>query len=161
MPRLITIALLLLASLPARARQADLTVSDPWMRALAGGLPAAGYFTLANHSGQPVLLVGARSAACGSLTLHQTVRQHAMSAMSGMDPQDAGHGMPGMSMMQPVAALPVPAHGMVRFTPGSYHLMCGHPTDAVQPGRSVQVTLLFESGRTLDAAFAIRDARGR
>ena len=153
-------AALLLAAMPAAARPADLTVSDPWMRALTGGLPAAGYFTLANHSERPVLLVGARSPACGSLTLHQTIRQHPMSAMSAMGPQ-AGHGMPGMSMMQPVAALPVAAHGMVRFTPGGYHLMCDHPTDAVQPGRSIPVTLLLESGRTLDAAFPIRDARGR
>ena len=155
-------SLLLLACAPVAARAADgLAVSGQWMRALAAGLPAAGYFTLANGSGQPARLVGARSPACGSLTLHQTVRQHTMSAMSGMDPQNPAHGMPGMSMMQPVDGVPVAAHGTIRFMPGGYHLMCEQPTDAVRPGQSIPVTLLFEPGGSLDAAFPVRSARGR
>ena len=175
MPRPAITLLLLLACVPVAwvpvathaadqeaSRPADgLAVSGQWMRALAAGLPAAGYFTLANGSERPVRLVGARSAACGSLTLHQTVRQHTMSAMSGMDPQNPARGMPGMSMMQPVAGVPVPAHGTIRFMPGGYHLMCEQPTGAVQPGQGIPVTLLFEPGGSIEAVFPVRSARGR
>ncbi len=170
--------LLLLASVPVATHAADqgategasrqaggLAVSGQWMRALAAGLPAAGYFTLANGSELPARLIGARSADCGSLTLHQTIRQHTMSAMSGMDPQNPAHGMPGgmpgMSMMQPVDGVPVAAHGTIRFMPGGYHLMCEQPTGAVRPGQNIPVTLLFEPGGSLDTVFPVRSARGR
>ena len=62
--------------------------------------------------------------------------------------------------MQPIAAVAVPEHGAVRFAPGSYHLMCEHPTGAVQAGRSIAVTLRFGDGRSLQTAFPVRDARG-
>ena len=164
--------LLLLASVPVAACAADqeahqeasgpadgLAVFGQWMRALAAGLPTAGYFTLANGSSRPARVVGARSAACGSLTSHQTVRQHTMSPMSGMDPQNPAQGLLGMSTMQPVDG--VPAHGTIRFTPGGYHLMCEQPTGAARPGQGIRVTLLFEPGGSLDAVFPIRSARGR
>ncbi len=109
-------------------------------------------------------LVGASSPACGSLTLHQTLREHAMSAMSGLDPDNGRGGsaaaMPGMTTMQPVAGVPVPGHGAAQFAPGGYHLMCEHPTPALQAGRSITVTLRFADGRSLRAAFPVRSARG-
>ncbi len=153
----------LLVLLPAAAAAAanGLAVSGQWMRALAGGMPAAGYFVLRNDAAMPARLIGASSPACGSLTLHQTIRQHTMSAMSALDPQNPTAGMPGMSMMQPVAGVPIASHGTIGFTPGGYHLMCEQPTDAVRPGASVEVTLRFEGGGTLDAAFPVRSARGR
>ena len=86
-----------------------------------------------------------------------------MNAMSGLDPDNANRGagaMPGMTMMQPVAAVPVPGHGTVRFAPGGHHLMCEHPTAAVQAGRSIAVTLRFADGRSLPAAFPVRSPRG-
>ena len=159
----LALGLLLAAAVPATAQDAaGLSVGGAWIRELAAGLPAAGYFKLRNDSGQTVQLVGAASPACGGLTLHQTIREHTMSAMSGMDPDNPRRGasMPGMTTMQPLAALPVPAHGAVQFAPGGYHLMCEHPTEAVQPGRSVVVTLRFADGRSLRETFPVRDARG-
>ena len=158
------LGLLLAGAVPAAAQDAPgLSLVDAWIRELAPGLPAAGYFTLRNDSGATVQLVGASSPDCGSLTLHQTIREHAMSAMSGLDPGNAREGMgamPGMTTMRPVAAVPVPGHGAVRFAPGGYHLMCEHPTPAVQAGRSVAVTLRFAGGRSLRAAFPVRSPRG-
>ncbi len=165
MMRAVAGLLLLAVAAPAAAQGAPgLSLADPWMRALAGGLPAAGYFTLRNDNQGTVQLVGAASPACGSLTLHQTVREHVMSAMSAMDPDNppprAGT-MPGMTMMRPVAAVPVPGRGEVRFAPGGYHLMCEHPTAAVQAGASIEVTLRFADGRELHSRFPIRNARGQ
>lgn len=151
----------------ATAQGAELAVSGQWMRALTAGLPAGGYFTLTNKADQPVRLVGASSPDCGSLTLHQTIHTHSMSAMSAMDkdnPHGGAHGgmgsMGGMSSMQPVAEVVVPAHGSIRFAPGGYHLMCEQPTEAVRPGQSIDVTLRFENGGTIRAAFPVKGVRG-
>jgi len=170
--RLTLAVLAILAPATATAQPAaSITVSDPWIRVLTGSLPAAGYFTLSSHLDHPVRLTGAASPACGSLTLHQTVRQHTMSAMSAMDPGnpkggDPKAGMPGgMTMgsgmsMQPVAAVSLPAHGSLRFAPGGYHLMCEQPDAALRPGRTIPVTLQIDDGSTLQVVFPVRGARG-
>ena len=154
-------AVSLIATVAGAQDAPGVTVSGQWMRALAAGLPAAGYFTLSNGSARPVRLVGASSPACGSLTLHQTVRQHAMSAMSARDPQNPMAGMPGMSTMQPVAGVAVAAHGTASFTPGGYHLMCEQPGASARPGQSIAVTLRFMGGEDVTAMFPVRSARGR
>ncbi len=130
-------------TLAAGAPAGSLVVSQAWIRALAPGIPAAGYFTLANQGDRAAKLVGAASPACGSLTLHRTM---AMGAT--------------MSTMQPVAALTVPPHGSVRFAPGGYHLMCEQAGAAVQPGRSIPVTFRFDDGRSVRSDFPVRGARG-
>ncbi len=154
---------LLLAGLaPALASAepvAGLLISDPWMRVLNRGSPAAGYFTLSNGLDHSVRLLGAASPACGSLTLHQTLLRHTMSAMSAMDPGNPRDGGP-MASMRPVPGVAVPAHGMIRFAPGGYHLMCDHPGGDVAPGRTIPVTLLLEGGGTLAADFPARGPRG-
>jgi copper(I)-binding protein len=156
------VAVALLASATAAAQDMQgVAVSGQWVRALSAGLPAAGYFTLSNGSARPVRLVSASSPACGNLTLHQTVRQHTMSAMSARDPQNPMAGMPGMSSMQPVAGVMVAAHGTVSFTPGGYHLMCEQPGAGVQPGQSIAVTLRFAGGGEIASLFPVRGARGR
>lgn len=166
--RRLTLAVLaILAPATAMAQPAaGITVTDPWIRVLTPGLPAAGYFTLSSHLDHPVRLTGAASPACGSLTLHQTVRQHTMSAMSGMDPGNpktamaGGMGMDSAMSMQPVAAVPLPAHGSLRFTPGGYHLMCEQPDAALRPGQTIPVTLRIDDGSTLQVVFPVRGARG-
>ena len=166
LPALPLLALpLLAAGAPAAAAApgAQLSVSGQWIRALTANLPAGGYFTLANNSDRPARLVGAASPGCGSLSLHQSIHKHSMSAMTANDPANPGGGMAsmgGMSSMQPVSGVVVPPHGSIRFAPGGYHLMCEQPTGAVQPGKSIAVTLRFEDGNTVTAAFPVKGARG-
>ncbi len=64
-------AALPLAALAAHgttAAQADVTITDPWIRfqtlAIPAEIPAAGYFTLHNNGARPVVLTGARSPDC-------------------------------------------------------------------------------------------------
>lgn len=150
------------------ATPAGISISGQWMRALTSGLPAAGYFTLTNGLDHPVQLISAASPACGSLTLHQTTLRHSMNAMSALDPANPEGGMqphdsmPGGSMasMQAVAAVPVPAHGSIRFTPGGYHLMCEQPSDAVRPGQAVPITLGLGDGSRIAIDFPVRGPRG-
>ena len=135
------------------------TIGNAWMRALPD-LPASGYFSLHNSGASGVTLTGAGTPACGNLTLHQTIRAHTMSHMSGIAPGPMA-GMPGMTSMQAVAAITVPPGGSVRFTPGGYHLMCEQPGPGVSPGGSIPVTLRFADGSSLTSNFPVRTAAAR
>lgn len=136
------LSLLFASNIAAPACAADLTVTNAWFRALPGGLPAGGYFSLSNSGAAPVELTGARSPACGMLMLHQSIE-------SG-----------GMSRMHDVRSLTVPAGGSLTFAPGGYHLMCMKPTAAMTPGKKVTVTLVFANGTGTEANFAVRNAAG-
>ena len=121
----------------------EVVVSDSWFRALPGGLPAGGYFSLRNTGATPIELTGAASSACGMLMLHQST--------------EGG----GVSRMNDVRGVAVPAGGSITFAPGGYHLMCTNPTRAMAPGTSVRVTLIFANGKRMEANFAVRDAAGK
>ncbi|HEX3663684.1 MAG TPA: copper chaperone PCu(A)C [Rhizomicrobium sp.] len=129
------------AGVPAYA--ADISVTNAWFRALPGGLPAGGYFSLKNSGASPVILTGAESAACGMLMMHQ-------SSENG-----------GVSRMDDVRSLSVPADGSITFAPGGYHLMCMNPAAAMAPGKTVEVTLNFANGTHIKANFAVRNAAGK
>ena len=127
----------------ARADEGGLALSGAWFRLVLPSLPAAGYFTLSNPTGEARTLVGAASPACGSLMLHRSISAGAQERMA---------------MVQSVA---VPPRGKVSFAPGGYHLMCTSPSPRMRPGRSVPVTLRFADGRTLTATFPVRNATGK
>ncbi len=158
LPRSLIVALPLALPLSGHAASPlGLTLSGAWMRALPG-LPAAGYFSLSNAGPGSVTLTGATAAACGSLSLHRTIRMRTMSHMSAM-----AHGpmaaMPGMTSMQAVPAIEVVSGKTVRFTPGSSHLMCEQPGPDVAPGRTIPITLHFSDGSSLTANFPVRSPR--
>ena len=95
------------ASTPAPA---GVTVQDCWIRNMPAGLPSGGYFVVRNSGAQPVELTGVSSSAYGMTMLHQTVAQN------------------GMSRMEHVDSVAVPAQGELVFKPGSYHAMLEQPT---------------------------------
>jgi len=125
-------------SMPAAA-----SVHDGWFRALPGGLPSGGYFTLHNDGTAALSLTGASSPACGMLMLHKS--------------ENTG----GTSSMADVTSLDIPAGKSLSFAPGGYHLMCMQPGAAMKPGGTVKVTFTFAGGTTLDADFAVRNAAGK
>ena len=120
-----------------------LVLADPWIRMVLPGLPASGYFTLANQTGQDATLTGASSPGCGMLMLNQTQQRGNNEAMAEIN------------------AVTIPARGSVAFAPGGYHLMCMQPAASLQPGGRVLVTLTFRDGQRLNQLFPVRDARGR
>jgi copper(I)-binding protein len=136
-------AVLALCIAPVAAWAAGaLTVSNPWIRTVAGPTPAAAYFTLSNASDKPAVLVGAASPACGALMMHQS------------------RSVNGVESMAMVAQRLVPPHGKVVFSPGGYHLMCMSPSKAVRAGASIPVTLRFADGRRLAVRFPVRPLGG-
>jgi copper(I)-binding protein len=121
----------------------NVAITDAWIRALPPGVPSGGYFTLHNGGQKPLTLIGASSPACGMLMLHKS--------------ENIG----GMSSMQDVGEVDVPAGGTIKFAPGGYHLMCMDARPVIKPGGVVPLTLTFKDGSNLTAKFAVRNAAGK
>ena len=96
-----------------------------------------------NSGSSPLELTGAKSPACGMLMLHQSTDSN------------------GVSRMDDIRSLTVPAGGSITFAPGGYHLMCTNPNSAMTPGKSVPVRLLFSNGTETEATFAVKNAAGK
>jgi copper(I)-binding protein len=127
----------------AAAAAGSVTVEHPWMRFIIKARPAAGYFTLRNNSDTAKQLTGASSSACGMLMMHQSKQED------------------GVDKMLPVKSVAVPAHGLVEFAPGGYHLMCMSPTNAMAIGAQVPVTLRFSDGASVTASFPVKGPGGK
>lgn len=126
---------LLLLIFSAGAVAADLAVEHARMRLLPGDLPAAGYFSLRNTSNEPVVLVGAESAAFECAMMHRSTQEN------------------GMAGMEHVPQLELAPGERVEFAPGGYHLMLMKRLKPLTVGDEVTVTLLFEDGRRLPVVF--------
>ena len=73
LPGLAVSAAALLAAAGALAAPPGVAISQPWIRALVRGMPAAGYFNLTNNSDRQVVLDSASSPGCKQLMLHRSV----------------------------------------------------------------------------------------
>jgi copper(I)-binding protein len=136
--RLSAIALIAMTS---AAQAAPLDVTGAWFRALPGKLPAGGYFTAQNNTRRDIAITGASSDGCGMLMIHQS--------------RTAG-GMSGMDMVEQVS---VPAGGKIAFAPGGYHLMCEAPKMKI--GAKVPVVFSLSDGTAVAVAFTVRGATGK
>ena len=140
-PKLLLAALLCGSSMQAFAGAvATASVSDCWIRALPGDLPSGGYFKASNAGDQPVNLVGISTEAFGMAMLHQTQSQGSTSSMA---------------MVHQVA---VPAHGLLVFAPGNYHVMLEHPKQPLKIGTTIPLTFSFSDGEKITAACAVKSA---
>lgn len=102
-------------------------VSGAWVRPPQGAdLPAAGYLVITGGS-QADALLSVSSPAAGTVMLHQTTTDSA-----------------GMTGMQMVDRLAVPAGATVKLEPGGYHLMLEDITGTLTVGGKVQLDLTFE-----------------
>ncbi len=137
------LAIALTLAAPAVSQAATtVNVSDGWIRALPGNLPAGGYFNLHNAGSTAVSLVGASSRACGMVMLHKT------------------ESMNGMAEMNDVQRVDVPAGTTLSFAPGGYHLMCMNP-QSLHAGSTVGITLIFSDGTKIESSFQVRNAAGQ
>ncbi len=135
----LSIAILLASAVTAQAAPFDVT--DAWFRSLPGTLPAGGYFTVQNNTGREVSITGVSSDACGMLMMH-------LSSNKG-----------GMSGMDMVSSVKVPAGAIVKFSPGGYHLMCEAPKMKI--GTKVPVVLHLSDGNAVAVGFAVKNAAGK
>ena len=145
MKRLFAILLaILVAPLAAGADgAATVTVRDAWISEAPPGIQSlAGYFVIENHGSRPVALTGGSSPAFGRIMVHRSVTEQ------------------GMSSMQHLDRLEIPAGGKVVFEPTTYHLMLMTPARPLKAGDSVEIRLSFEGGMQLPVKFTVRRADG-
>jgi periplasmic copper chaperone A len=141
-------AALLLAAPPAGlpmasawATQAQaVQIKSAWIRWLPGGVPLAGYATLANLSDQPLALTSATSAAFQDLSLHQTLK--------------AG----GTMRMSPLERVSIAPRATLDFEAQGIHLMLMQPRAPLDPHSQVPITLHFADGSSLTVQFQVRGA---
>lgn len=130
---------------------AGITVEDPWVRPATlpqghptadpahsdhgdhgSGVLSAMYMTISNSRSQAVQLTAVETVVAEVVELHQTENQN------------------GLMRMRPVDTVEVPANGTVEFAPGGFHIMLIDITEQLEPGDSVTVTLVFNTGERVE-----------
>jgi copper(I)-binding protein len=113
-------------------------IKAAWIRWLPGGVPLAGYATLANLSDQPLVLTSATSDAFQDLSLHQTLRTGDTVRMS------------------PLERISIAPHTTLDFEAHGIHLMLMQPRETLDPHGAVPITLHFADGSSLIVQFQVR-----
>ncbi|VAW49539.1 Copper metallochaperone PCu(A)C, inserts Cu(I) into cytochrome oxidase subunit II [hydrothermal vent metagenome] len=119
-----------LSSSPLLAAQADdIQVSDPFTREMPpGAFASAAFMTLTNQSDQNIQLVKASTNVAKSAELHTHTNNN------------------GVMRMRQVSFFEIPAKGEAKLQPGGNHIMLISPTQPIQAGHNVTVTLTFKDG---------------
>ncbi len=134
--------LISLVSNPASANP-NLVVSHAWVReAPPGASVQAGYMELRNNSSQIIKISAISSPEFASIEMHRMFTQD------------------GMMRMQQQDTLNIPANGMLRLEPGSYHLMLLNPVSYLNAGNAVRFTLTTASGTSIDVNAIVKTDNG-
>jgi copper(I)-binding protein len=117
-------------------------IKSAWIRWLPGGVPLAGYATLANVSDQPLVLTSATSDAFHDLSVHQTLQTG------------------GTVRMSPLERISIAPHTTLDFEARGIHLMLMQPRETLDPHGAVPITLHFADGSSLTVQFQVRISAG-
>lgn len=109
----------------ASATDGDFELKNMWVKESSLDL-SGGFGTITNTGSEDDALVGASAPGVPMIELHETVE----------------------GVMQQVESFPVPAGGTLVLKPGANHLMLMGLTEPLEPGKTLEVTLKFESGAT-------------
>ncbi|PXA83167.1 copper chaperone PCu(A)C [Nostoc sp. 3335mG] len=131
--RIALVALLGSLALAGCHREAKLSADQAWVRLPAvAGNPGAGYLVI--HGGpEPERLLAVESPAAGSTELHESMKM----------------GAGGMTGMQRLDGLDVPANGTVAFAPNGNHVMMFGLSATLKPGTTIPLSVRFEKGQPL------------
>jgi copper(I)-binding protein len=134
--------LLLVLGCAANAHSAGrLMVEQAWIRAAPpGAMMLAGYATLRNTGGAPVLVNGASSPDFGDVSLHESVNQN------------------GVERMRPLGDVVIAPGASVTFAPGGKHFMLMDAKRELKPGDNVKIHISTKSGPGAVAEFVVVDA---
>jgi hypothetical protein len=141
------LAAVLLMAGSAIALGSAISISQPTTRATPlPGMTAVGYLQIANSGSQDDRLLGAQSAAAGSIEIHQ---------MSMVD---------GLMRMRPLQeGLPVPAGSRIDLGPDAssgYHLMIIGVKQQLHAGDKLPVTLNFARAGAVPVEFLVQALPG-
>jgi len=114
-------------------------VEKAWIRAAPPTATAlAGYATIRNDCGRPLVLTGAKSPDFVIAQVHETKL------------------VDGSMQMRHAKRTTLPAEASFQLAPGGSHLMLMHPRRLLPEGKVVHVELLLEDGRKIPADFTVR-----
>lgn len=114
------------------------SASGAWVRAAASGGVSAAYLTITNGRLDDETLVGVSTPAARSASLHETTTKD------------------GVTGMQPIGGIAIPAGGTVVLEPGGYHIMLEGLVGDLAAGQVVQLTLTFEGAGVLNVPAEVR-----
>ncbi|HTJ98299.1 MAG TPA: copper chaperone PCu(A)C [Bordetella sp.] len=118
----------------------DIEIDDAWVRATAPGQSAGGgYMEIENEGTTPDQLIGIKSDAAGSVSMHQTVTNNGVSTMREVD-----------------GGVTVPAKGEVKFAPGGYHIMFEKLKAPFKEGMEIPATLTFRQAGEVEIKFKVK-----
>ncbi len=124
-------------SLPVFA--GEVTITNAW---IAEAPPVsrvhAGYFTLHNGSDKPVTLKTVSSDAYGNIEMHLSIEKD------------------GVSSMQWLQQIEIPAGEDVVFAPGGYHLMLFRPAKRLKQGDTVKLHFGFADGSRITTTATVK-----
>ncbi|WP_194285767.1 copper chaperone PCu(A)C [Alcanivorax sediminis] len=132
-------AVLVSAMAWAATAQAELVLSEAWLRAVPPVSPTmAGYVTVTNTGEAAVMITGAQGDFAGHVMLHDMSVQ-----------QD------GTRAMRHLHAVEVPAGESVSFAPGGMHLMLMHLSRVPAEGEQARLCLELKEGAPVCADFTV------
>jgi hypothetical protein len=130
----IAVTLALLAWARPASPAPHLRIEDAYIPQPASPDAATAYFTIVDSSGAGDELIGLTSnVAAGTMIYRGTVQS-----------------------MQMMAALRVPAHGRLVFSPSEYHVMIEQPVRRLQQGEHVQLTFHFRRSAAITLQARVR-----
>jgi copper(I)-binding protein len=115
------------------------TIGGAWVRAGQSGGTTAAYMTITNGTLSDDTLTAVATPVAASASLHETKT-------------DAS----GMTGMQPVDGIKVPAGGTVTLEPGGYHVMLMGLTGDLAAGQTVRLTLTFKGAGAIEVSAEVR-----
>jgi len=124
------------------AHGGDLTVSGAWMPEPANPEVGALYLEIASDAEDDHTLTGVATSASDTAELHTT------------------EGDDGVSHMEEVEEIPVPAGETVELTSGGYHVMVLDIPEPLTEGDEVTTVLTFDDGTELDLTVPVEAMAG-
>jgi len=119
-------AMVVALSAAALGAQADVLVTQPWVRGVVKGQTATGAF-MTLETQDATSLIGAASPIANTVQIHEMKMQG------------------DLMTMRPVAAINIPANTTLELKPGGYHLMLIGLTKPLTKGDKVPVKLTFRA----------------
>lgn len=123
--------------------QAEIAISDAWVRATPPGARTAAVYMDLTSSGAADALVSVNSNVAGEAQLH--THRHDQ----------------GMMRMEQVNRFDLPLDQLVALKPGGKHLMLIDIFHPLVPGETVELELIFEQQAPLKIQVPVRDGRTR
>lgn len=117
-------------------------VHQAWARASAGAATTGAAYVTLMGGAHPDALVGVSTPIAGMAEVHETINDN------------------GVMKMRSIAVLPVPAHQMVTFAPGGYHIMLMGLKQTLVAGQAFPLTLRFAHSAPVTVDVKVQDLRG-